>query len=227
MADESNTISVRPDLVYSNRSYIPLRFRRKIGFSKVIHTLNKSLKFKQRGRKDRIGNVKVLEMKWPDENERERIVKWCRREDIYRAFGSKRPPAADYIRRSRLPNGSGSFEPVEFLMVRDHSTHRPIGFFIVYEVRHVNQIYPEIDFALTEDKLLGSAVLIRHIKICILSYLFIICGALLVKWQRVGKKAPVEESHEELKRLLEREVRMGGPDSVPTIWMQHTKWIQA
>ena len=223
MADKLNKISVDPEFDYSQLNYLPIRYRRGLGFSKVIHILSKSSKSEQAGSKDQIENVKALEMKWPDEKECELIAKWCRREDIYSAFGFKRPPAGDYIRRSRLPNCTGSFEPVELLIVRDHDDSKPIGFFIVYEGCKGGGTCPEIDFALTEKRLLGSPVLLRHIKICILSYLFRVRGATMVKWQRLRKKDPVEISPEGLKR----EIRKKGPDFFPTIWMQHINWIQA
>ena len=147
--------------------YIPIRYHRQTGFVKLTYA--------------------NIEIRWPMNNEIKLIWEWFKRKTVYRAFGYSQPPRLNHIENSRLPDLTTKerhLEPVEFLMVRDGSKNKSIGFCVVYEARSKGDPNQELDFTIADDEYLGNVVMIRVIEICILSYLFAVRGAKSVFWIR-------------------------------------------
>jgi hypothetical protein len=149
---------------FDSVSYVPIKFCKRTGFSRIVY--------------------ENVEIRWPEEDEIDLIAKWCKRPDIFLAFGFSRPIARNYIKKSILPDLTGTTEHVEFLIINDLLNRKSIGFLIVYEGHKFRDPNQEIDFAITNNKYLGSTALVRNIKICILTYLFAVRGAETVHWIR-------------------------------------------
>lgn len=156
--------SIDHNFDFDSVSYVPIKFYKRTKFSKAVY--------------------ENMEIKWPDEDEIDLIAEWCKRRDIYLAFGFSRPLARNYIRKAILPTLTGTTEHVEFLIINDQANQRSIGFLIVYESRKFADPNQELDFAITDDNYLGKTPLIRNIKICILTYLFTVRGTHTVHWIR-------------------------------------------
>jgi hypothetical protein len=155
--------------------YVPIRFHKRTGFAKIIYS--------------------NIELRWPNKHEMTLIAQWFTNEEIYRAFGFSRPPSPANIENSMLPDLTAReryLEAVEFLVVRDHSRDKAIGFFVVFESHRRADPNQEIDFAVVDENYRGQVGLLRKIEICILCYLFAVRGAQSVFWVR--RKQEVAEA---------------------------------
>jgi hypothetical protein len=161
------TCSIDADFDFSGVPYTSIRDRKRTGFLRAIY--------------------EEIEIKWPEAEEIDVLAEWCKREEIYRAFGFSRPLARDYIRKSILPDLTGATEDVEFLLIRDLSAGLPIGFFVVYEGRRFRDPNQELDVAIIDHTRRDWMALFRKIKLCAYSYLFAGRGAQSVHWIRRKK----------------------------------------
>lgn len=123
----------------------------------------------------------VLRPAAPDENER--IHSWLRREELHRAFGLLHPPRRQDVERRELPDGTGEVESVEFLVIRD-AARKPVALSICYEFTGRGDPNQAVDMGLLAPADVGGHGPVRTIRLLILTYLFAVCGALSVSWNR-------------------------------------------
>ena len=114
--------------------------------------------------------------------DRERIAQWLRQPHVYPPLGFTRAPEENWVRRSQVPDGTGTMEPVELLMLREASTDAAVGFYLCYESRRGR--CQEVDFALGATEVAGSVALLRAGKIATLAWLMAVCGVQEVHWLR-------------------------------------------
>lgn len=134
----------------------------------------------------------------------EGIASWLSQPAIHLALGIRRAPSKRDVCRSQLPDGSGSMESVEFLVLHDcaqilpdktssagwqNALPPPVGFYLIYEARRAHG--QEVDFAFSPDFAgMGKPVtvpLLRAGRIATLGYLMAVCGADRVQWVRRRK----------------------------------------
>jgi hypothetical protein len=214
-----NKKRIEPDFDNSQIPYLPIRYRNRLRSTIVRYQVSKKIRFKKTAdKKTRTKQIKTIELKQPDKSELEMISQWIRHKSIYKAFGFKRPVAVNYTKRKRLPNGYGTFEPVEFLVVVHKGTRKIIGFFIVYELCKVGRISQEFDFAITDPQYKGSLTLLLHIRFALLTYLFYVCGVKeYAFWKRESKAWGWEQTIEDFKRKLKVTLKKKGPDAIQII----------
>lgn len=175
-----------------------------------------------------------MEVRWPNENETELIAGWFRRPEIHRALGFPVPPRRRHLRLSVLPDLTGGTEPVELLVVRHRPDGVAIGFLVVYEERGAGRPDLELDLAIACEEHRGDPILVRRIKLCVLSYLFAVRGAERVSWVRRKRDPgsdpggprlfprrgrPVVVTPERFRRWLQR-LAAGGDSSLPVLCLR-------
>lgn len=162
-------------------------------------------------------------LKWPTAAELDAIAERCRQSDVWRAFGFKRPLRSEYISRWRLPNGGGTFEPVEFLVVSHSEAERPFGFFVLYDFSQSCNRTNEMDFAIFDPELIEQINLIS-LKFIMLCYLFAIRGCAWVVWKRDKSTRYWTEDPQKLKRHLSQSEAQG--EVLPQVILRSTPWSQ-
>ncbi|MDZ7361173.1 MAG: hypothetical protein ONB46_10655 [candidate division KSB1 bacterium] len=219
-----NEIIINANYDFDKIAYVPIQFHKRTGFSHITYS--------------------NIELRWPNNHEMTLIAQWFKNEDVYRAFGFSRPPSQANIENSVLPDLTAReryLEAVEFLVVRDHSRDKAIGFFVVFESHRRADPNQEIDFAVVDENYRGQVGLLRKIELCILSYLFAVRGAQSVFWIRrkpriaeaSGSVAPGEGKNrfapyqqkgkpfiitrQQFKRRLERRRKVRGEKAFPFI----------
>ena len=131
----------------------------------------------------------------------------------------------------RLPDGCGTFESVEFLLIhKDESTPEEvlnvknlIGLFIVYDYPWRGGRTTEIDLVLTDHFVTNFNLL--SLRTVILSYLFTIRGCAQVLWKRRKVSCFWKESLDRLKRQLRRLEENNA--MLPRVVLQATPWTRA
>lgn len=165
---------------FSNCPYYPIRHRASRDVAVVI---GRALALRAR----------ALDLQW--------IATWLSQPAIYQALGMRHAPSRRDVCRSKLPDGSGNMESVEFLVLHDTRTTpvnekldsawrnklpQPTGFYLVYEARRARS--QEVDFAFSPDyAAVGTSTtipLLRDGRIAILTYLIAVCGVVRVQWVR-------------------------------------------
>ena len=150
------------------------------------------------------------------------LTAWLREPHIFGALGMARAPGEAHIRRSRVPDGSGATEPIEFLVLHDVDTEgrcedpaewldglgEPVGVYICYASHRARS--QEVDFTFSpqlvaandaDPALQRAAVpLLRAGRIAVLTYQMALCGAERVTWRRrrfdAKKRAFQADKHE-------------------------------
>jgi len=214
-AKRAPKVTVGSDYRFEQVRYVPVALRRRTGMVWV-----------------RCSDVEVHR---PDASEQEWIADRLVRGDVHVPLGFPEPPTLENVESGWLPdlslpgrliqNRRGYREPAEFLViasVRDGQVSDPspqrIGFCIIYEQTGPGDPNQEIDLALTPvgPPAAGSAEpptlrektrRIRGWELCLLAYLFALCGARSVAWERVGEsraRTPGQVDLVEFKRRLGR-----------------------
>lgn len=210
--------NVDPDFDRSQLAYVPIRYRHRLKFIKIMYHLSEKLGFKTPHQKTRTTSIKTIEFRPPDKSELEMISQCIRQKEIYEAFGFKRPVAVNYTKRKHLPNGYGTFEPVEFMVVVHKGARKLMGFFIIYEVCKGGRSAQEFDFAITDLNYKGSLALLLNIRIALLTYLFLVCGLQNVAiWKRESKDAEYTQSFEDYQRRLRATIDKKGPNAIQIV----------
>lgn len=177
-------------------------------------------------------------MKWPDDHDVNLITEWLKKEHVYRALGFSRSLPQKYVRRSVVPDLTGTMEAVEFLIFKDTKLDTPTGFLICYEAKRVGDANQEVDFAIMHEGHRGNVALIRTMKLCMLTYLFAVRGAKSVCWiRRKRLETEAEPSAgasgryrqqgglhvvtlERFITMLQIEERTTDPDHMPTVVLE-------
>ncbi len=175
---------LRPDYDFARLRYVSLRRRERIPFSSAIH-----------------GQVEVRRARG---SALDRIVKNLQEKRIHRAFGFPKAPAERQLRKSRLPDLSGTFEDVELMQAAWLPDGVLFGLLVVYQSRGITWPEQELDFALIDQSYAGRPALIRQVRTAILSYLFALCGVRKAYWLRrkeVRRTAPGGRSRSYYRRF--------------------------
>ncbi|MFQ5631358.1 MAG: hypothetical protein ACE5I1_21505 [bacterium] len=167
MQEIKNNLFIDKKFDFESVHYVPVRFHKRTQFCKAVY--------------------KNIDLSWPNRDEISVIADWFKREDIYRAFGFTRPPLERHIQKSRLPDNTGRFDCVEFLLIKDIRNNRNIGFIVAYARIKGKAPHQEIDFTLADGDLRGNTSLLLDIKICMLTYFFAVRGVQTVFWVRRKK----------------------------------------
>jgi|GEM_PF-6284478 len=179
------------DARFPDVAYVPLRHREQTGFVRVI-----------------CGDVALA---WPKPGELERIAEWLRRDALRQPLGFPLAPTLHQVQRGYLPDLTGGFEPVEFLVIhlRGVSSALPFGFLVIYERRGLGRPHLELDLVVAEAHL-SSVPRIRRIRLAVLAVLFAVRGAETVSWVRRHRPS-VETTvdRERYRRSLERRAEAG------------------
>lgn len=157
---------------FESRPYLPIKRRGEANFIEVA-----------------CGDVRLQRAA---ESGMRRIASWLQEERIYGPLGFSRSIPEKCVRRSVVPDLTGTMETVDFLIIDDAGRTAPFGFVICYDARKYEDPDQEVDMALGDPAFEGRFTLVRSIKIAVLTYLFAVCGAQTVQWIRRKRNAAEE-----------------------------------
>lgn len=203
--------------------FTPARLCKRVGLVKITGAVYGQA-INSNGAADAGKDRMDITLQWPSAQELNAIARQCQQADVWGAFGFKRPLRREYVNRWRLPDGGGTFEPVEYLVVTRSKSRQPFGFFVLYDFSRSCRRTNEMDFAIFDSERLQHINLIS-LKIIILCYLFAIRGCARVVWRRVKSTRYWTETPQKLRHHLSRSEARG--EVLPQVILRSTPWSQA